>query len=269
MLGFATEVPAPKPTEGGGLPPNRAAELRRIGDLLGAPPFIVVRDDSVAAGDDRRRLRVVPTHPAGLLIGAAAIALGDLAWSFVAGRSLETLRSGLRTAWSEPGRSPPPASATTVSGATAPNLGLAGVEGLARLLEGARAALARTEVDEPQARAVADWLRRPEAVLSLGSDETRAATLIEVEAALSFLPDWATFTRAAQHTRNRIGLVACGRANEALAILRKEERENPTASSRDGRAEFLGHPTARELLRFMFSTEYEQCFEPSVVKTPS
>jgi hypothetical protein len=245
MLGFKTEAPAPKPTEGSGLPPNRAAELRRIGDLLEAPPFVVVRDDATIAADDRRRVRVLPTHPAGLLIGPSAIALGDRAWSFVAGRAIETLRSGLRTA------------------------GLAGVEGLARLLEGARAALARTEVDEPQARALAEWLRRSDAELSLGSDESRAATLIEVEAALSSLPDWPAFTSGAQHTRNRIGLLACGRPNEALAILQKEERENPTSSSRDGRAEFLGHPAAIELLRFMFSTEYEQAFEPSVVKTPS
>ena len=50
LLGFGTEAPAPKPTEGSGLPPSRATELRRIGDLLGAPPFIVVRD----AGEPRR-----------------------------------------------------------------------------------------------------------------------------------------------------------------------------------------------------------------------
>ena len=44
LLGYGTDVPAPKPTEGSGLPPSRATELRRIGDLIGAPPFIVVRD---------------------------------------------------------------------------------------------------------------------------------------------------------------------------------------------------------------------------------
>ena len=85
LLGFGTDVPAPKPTEGSGLPPSRATELRRIGDLIGAPPFIVVRDASGAtAGDERRRLRVIPTQPAGLLIGASAPALSERSWSFVA-----------------------------------------------------------------------------------------------------------------------------------------------------------------------------------------
>ena len=50
LLGYGTDAPAPKPTEGSGLPPSRATELRRIGDLLAAPPFIVVRD----AGGPRR-----------------------------------------------------------------------------------------------------------------------------------------------------------------------------------------------------------------------
>ena len=237
LLGFATEAPAPKPTEGSGLPPSRAAELRRIGDLIGAPPFIVVRDEAaMGKTDDRRRLRVIPTHPAGLMIGSTATALGERAWSFVAGRALETLRSGLRTA------------------------GLAGGEGLARLLEGARAALARTPIDEPQAKAVADWLRTPEAELSLGPDEARATTLVEIESALAALPDWATFARGAQHTRNRIGLLACGRPNEALAILKGEDRDEPYASSRDGRSAFLNRPAARALVRFMFSPEYEEAF---------
>ena len=135
--------------------------------------------------DERRRLRVIPTQPAGLLIAASTPTLSENSWSFVAGRALETLRSGLRTS------------------------GLAGAEGLARLLEGARAVLADAQVDEPQARAVADWLRRPrgDAVCS-APPRTRAAIRADVEAALESLPDWQAFTRGAMHTRNRIGLLA-------------------------------------------------------------
>ena len=133
LLGYGHDVPAPKPTEGSGLPPARATELRRIGDLIASPPFIVVRDATGATtADERRRLRVIPTQPAGLLIAASTPTLSENSWSFVAGRALETLRSGLRTS------------------------GLAGAEGLARLLEGARAVLA----DAPGGRTAGPRRRR-------------------------------------------------------------------------------------------------------------
>jgi hypothetical protein len=240
LLGFATDTSAPKPRskEGSGLPPSRATELRRIADLIAAPPFIVVRDsnDQVAA-DERRRLRVIPTQPAGLMIAASAAALTEGAWSFVAGRALETLRSGLRTA------------------------GLAGADGLARLLEGARAVLTDTAIDEPHASAVAEWLRRPGSPLSLMSIETRAEIRADVEAALAALPEWPTFVRGAQHTRNRIGLLACTRPSDALAVLKGESRKHE-AETPEGRREFLRGTPAAELVGFMLSPAYEAAFAP-------
>ena len=249
LLGYGTDAPAPKPTEGSGLPPTRATELRRIGDLIGAPPFIVVRDAGEAkAGDERRRLRVIPTQPAGLLIAAAAASLSEKSWSFVAGRALETLRSGLRTS------------------------GLAGAQALARLLEGARAVLADAEVDEPQARAVADWLRTPDATLLLGPADARAAILVDVETALAALPDWQAFARGAQHTRNRIGMLACGSPADALNVLKIEERAVPGRADTDtpeGRQAFLRTAVANELIGFMLSPVYEASFAPDPEEEPS
>jgi tetratricopeptide (TPR) repeat protein len=238
LLGFETESAAPKPTEGSGLPPVRAAELRRLGDLLGAPPFVVAPDlaepDTV---DDRRRLRVILTQPAGLLVASGANPLADPAWSFIAARALETLRSGLWMA------------------------GLAGAEGLARLLEAARAVLADSAVDEPRARAIADWLRRPDAALFLGPPEERVETLAAVEAALASLPDWTTLTRGAQHTRNRIGLIGCADPSAALAMLKAEDRAaTSVGDSPAARREFLRRAATGDLIRFMFSPTYEATF---------
>jgi len=238
LLGFGTDTTAPKPKEGSGLPPSRATELRRIGDLIAAPPFIVVRDNSDrAAADERRRLRVIPTQPAALMIAGAAAALTEGAWSFVAGRALETLRSGLRTA------------------------GLAGADALARLLEGARAVLADATIDEPHASAVADWLRQPGSALSLMSAESRAEIRADVEAALAALPDWPTFVRGAQHTRNRIGLLACTRPSDALAVLKGEIRGHDVDTP-DARRAFLRGSPAAELVAFMLSPAYEAAFAP-------
>ena len=155
LLGLDYDQPAPKPVEGSGLPPGRAIELRRIADLLGAPAFVVAPDAeglrrTPSPQGERRRLRLIPTQPAGLLISPAAVLMAPQAWSFVAGRAIEALRSGLVTA------------------------GLTGVDGLGRLLEGARAALGGAAADEPRALAVAEWLKRPEATVTLGAPEARA-----------------------------------------------------------------------------------------------
>ncbi len=238
LLGFGTERPAPKPTEGSGLPLARAAELRRIGELLDAPAFVVAPDvvESETV-DDRRRLRVVLTQPAGLMVAAGASALGEPAWSFIAARALETLRSGLWMA------------------------GLAGAEGLARLLEGARAVLRDSQVDEPRARAVADWLRQSEAAIFLGPAEERVETLAAVEAALAALPDWTALTHGAQHTRNRIGLIACANPAAALAMLKADDRTPTSAGdSPDARRDFLRRAATSDLIRFMFSPTYEAAF---------
>jgi tetratricopeptide (TPR) repeat protein len=240
LLGLDFNQPAPKPLEGSGLPPARAIELRRIADLLGAPAFVVAPDAeglrrTPSPQGERRRLRLIPSQPAGLLISPAAVLLGPQAWSFVAGRAIEALRSGLVTA------------------------GLTGGDGLARLLEGARAALGGAASDEPRARTVADWLARPEATVTLGSPEARAELLAEVEAALTALPDWRTFRRGTRHTCNRIGLLVCGSPVDALLVVSEgelfgDDDEPPTAAIR---AEFLRGESARELVTFMFSPAYE------------
>jgi tetratricopeptide (TPR) repeat protein len=240
LLGLDYDQPAPKPLEGSGLPPARAIELRRIADLLGAPAFVVAPDAeglrrTPSPQGERRRLRLIPSQPAGLLISPAAVLLGPLAWSFVAGRAIEALRSGLVTA------------------------GLTGVDGLARLLEGARAALGGAASDEPRARLVAEWLTRPEALVTLGLPEARAELLTEVEAALTALPDWQTFRRGTRHTCNRIGLLVCGSPVDALSVVSEgelfgDDDEPPTAAIR---GEFLRGPSAREFITFMFSPAYE------------
>ncbi len=240
LLGLDYAEPAPKPVEGSGLPPARAIELRRIADLLGAPAFVVAPDAeglrrTPSPQGERRRLRLIPSQPAGLLISPAAVMLGPEAWSFVAGRAIEALRSGLVTA------------------------GLTGVDGLTRMLEGARAALGGAEAIEPRGVAVADWLRRPEASVSLGSPEARAELLTEVEAALADLPDWQTFRRGTRHTCNRVGLLVCGSPVDVLSVVSEgelfgDDDEPPTAAVR---GEFLRGASAHELVTFMFSPAYE------------
>jgi tetratricopeptide (TPR) repeat protein len=238
LLGFEAVNPAPKPTVGSGLPPSRATELRRIGNLIGAPPFVVAPDViESGAPDDRRRLRVVLTHPAALMVGSAAATLSEQTWSFIAGRALETLRSGLWTA------------------------GLAGGEGLSRLLEGAKAALTNTTIttDDERARAISEWLRKPQATLALGSPEARADILADVEASLAAMPDWTTFTRGARHTRNRIGLLACANPSAALAMLKAEDRDAP-GNTPEARRAFLSGAFAQDLVAFMLSPVYENAF---------
>jgi tetratricopeptide (TPR) repeat protein len=240
LLGLDYDQPAPKPVEGSGLPPGRAIELRRIADLLGAPAFVVAPDAeglrrTPSPQGERRRLRLIPTQPAGLLISPAAVMMAPQAWSFVAGRAIEALRSGLVTA------------------------GLSGVDGLGRLLEGARAALGGAAAEEPRAVAVAEWLKRPEAMVTLGGPEARAELRADVEAALTALPDWQTFRRGTRHTCNRIGLLVCGSPVDVLSVvsegeLHGDDDEPPTAAIR---AEFLRGESPREIITFMFSPAYE------------
>ena len=159
---------------------------------------------SATAGDERRRLRVIPTQPAGLLIAAAAAALSDKGVGVRrrAARSRRCAAACARPASPAPRAWPDCSRARARCSRTAP-------------------------IDEPQARAVAEWLRTPGAALLLGSPETRAAVRADVEAALAALPDWQTFVRGAQHTRNRIGLLACTSPADALNVLKIEERGVP------------------------------------------
>jgi hypothetical protein len=106
---------------------------------------------------------------------------------------------------------------------------------------------------------VAEWLRRPEATVTLGSPEARAELLAEVEAALAALPDWQTFRRGTRHTCNRIGLLVCGSPVDALSVVSEgelfgDDDEPPTAAIRGA---FLRGESAREFITFMFSPAYE------------
>jgi hypothetical protein len=97
--------------------------------------------------------------------------------------------------------------------------------------------------------------------------ETRAEIRTYVEAALANLPDWGTFTRGAQHTRNRIGLLACTAPEAALTVLKADERGVPVGrdtNTPEGRQAFLRSPIARELVEFMLSPAYEDAFAPDV-----
>jgi tetratricopeptide (TPR) repeat protein len=240
LLGFGVEQAAPRPVEGSGLPPARAVELRRIGELLGAPPFVLAPDadtltKSNPLGLDRRRLRLVPTQPAGLLISPTAATLSARGWSFVSGRAIEALRSGLVTA------------------------GLTNAEEMARVLEGARAALRGVGAEDPAAQPAADWLGSPAARLTLGSAEARAELLADVEAALAAPPDWRTFRNGARQTCNRIGVVVCGSPVDALAVIAEGEIavDDGGAVTAQHRRAFLRGDAARDIVGFLLSPAYE------------
>ncbi len=239
LLGLNVNQAAPKPVEGSGLAPARATELRRIADLLAAPPFVVAPDEqalrTTQPSGDRRRVRLVPTQPAGLLISPNASSLGPAAWSFVAGRAIEALRSGLVTA------------------------GLNGTDGLARIFEGARAGLGGAAAEDPAAQRVAEWLARPEQVLMLGGAEARAELRADVEAALGALPDWEGFRRGIRHTCNRVGVLVSGQPVAALEVIAEAEMvgDDEPISDAATRAELLRSPAVRELVAFLLSPVFE------------
>ncbi len=239
LLGLHFDKPAPKPVEGSGLPPGRAIELRRIADLLNAPPFVVAPDaERVSAAQpagDRRRVRLVPSQPAGLLISPSSASLGPAAWSFVAGRALEALRSGLVTA------------------------GLNSADGMARIFIGARASLGGPATDDPAAQRVAAWLQRPEAELVLGNAEARGELLGDVEAALAALPDWEAFRRGIRHTCNRVGVLVSGNPVAALEVVADAVSIGEDTPIRDAtaRAAMLRGSAARELVAFLLDPAFE------------
>jgi len=161
--------------------------------------------------------------------------LGPAAWSFVAGRAIEALRSGLVTA------------------------GLNSADGMARIFVGARAGLGGAVTDDPAAQRVADWLKRPEGQLMLGNAEARGELLADVEAALAALPDWEAFRRGIRHTCNRVGLLVSGSPVAALEVVADAVSIGEETPIRDAaaRAAMLRGAAARELVAFLLDPAFE------------
>jgi tetratricopeptide (TPR) repeat protein len=224
----------------GALAPARAEELRRLGDRLGAPDV-----EGVVEKSDVPAVKVVASgaKPTQLRVTSAAAALPDAAWSFLVARALEEARSGLAGL-----RRLPPGDRTLV-------------------LEGAQAALLGETPDGARARDAARLVN--DAVETLPPGAARQRLVADLREILSSPPDWEAFGRAAAHTANRVGLLACGDPAVALAALAREDvapargggakgagAKDAAAREAEARRAFLRTEAVRELVRFMLSPAY-------------
>ncbi len=211
----------------GALAAARAEDLRRLGERLGAPAVVAVVEKS-----DVPSVKVVASgaRPTQLRVTSAAAALPDPAWTFLAARALEEARSGLC------------------------GLRRLGAADRTEALEGAQAALLGEKPDGERARAAARLVN--DAVETLPPGAARARLVADLRQVLSAPPDWEAFTRAAAHTANRIGLLACGDPAVALAALAREDAPLVEGPDADARRAFLRSNAARELVTFMLSPGY-------------
>jgi hypothetical protein len=218
----------------GELPTARAEELRRLGDRLGAPDVV-----GVVEKGDAPSVRVIASgaKPLQLRVTSAAAALPDAAWTFLAARALDEARSGLCGV-----RRLGPADRTEA-------------------LEGAQAALLGETPDGERARAAARLVT--DAVETLPPGAARERLVSDLRQVLSSPPDWEAFARAAAHTANRVGLLACGDPTVALAALAREDAAfakaqsgKDAAKAAEARRAFLRTPAVRELAKFMLSPAY-------------
>jgi hypothetical protein len=216
------------------LPPARAEDLRRLGDRLGAPDVVGVVEKS-----DVPSVRVVASgaKPAQLRVTSAAAALPDAAWTFVAARALEEVRSGLC------------------------GLRRLGPSERTEALEGAQAALLGEMPDGARARDAARLVN--DAVETLPPGAARERLVSDLRQVLSSPPDWEAFARAAAHTANRVGLLACGDPALALAALAREDaafakaqKAKEPGAAAEARRAFLRTPAVRELAKFALSPAY-------------
>ncbi len=213
----------------GELAAARAEELRRLGDRLGAPDVVAVVEKSDVPG-----VKVVASgaRPTQLRVTSAAAALPDAAWTFLAARALEEARSGL--------------------------VGLRRLDASARMeaLAGAQAALLGETPDGDSARAAARLVT--DAVETLPPGAARERLVGDLRQVLSAPPDWEELARAAAHTANRVGLLACGDPAVALAALAREEAQPAKGAAADAEARraFLRSNAASELVKFMLSPGY-------------
>ncbi|HVR61893.1 MAG TPA: tetratricopeptide repeat protein [Polyangia bacterium] len=243
LQGFGSESP---PSGGAQLRPARAAGLRRLGQLLQAPPFaatVAAPASAQAPAGEPPPIVVSPTRPAMLLVSEDAAALPEREWGFAAGRALEELRSGL------------------------PSVARLSADELRSFLGGVAAALAGAPAPgEPTAEAAARWFTASDAIAELPVGEARARLAADVQAVLGGPLDWAAFRAGSAHTSNRVGLLACGSPQDALAVLARGDNFIATAPDeeerRAARRAFLRGPTARELVRYLLSGAYEQAVAP-------
>jgi tetratricopeptide (TPR) repeat protein len=231
----------------GELPAARGEDLRRLGDRLGAPDVVGVLEQH-----DAPVVKVVASgsKPTQLRVTSAAAALPDEAWTFLAARALEEVRSGLA------------------------GLRRLGPSERTEALEGAQAALLGETPDGERARAVARLVT--DAVDTLPPGAARERLVADLRQVLSSPPEWEAFARASAHTASRVGLLACGDATVALAALAREDAafarasgaataaggakaaggKDPAAQDLEARRAFLRTDAARELVRFMLSPAY-------------
>ncbi|HSZ83627.1 MAG TPA: tetratricopeptide repeat protein, partial [Polyangia bacterium] len=212
----------------GELPPARADELRRLGARLGAPLCAPVLERA-----DVPAIRVVAsaTKPPQLRVTSAAVALPEAAWTFLAARALEDARGGL------------------------PGLRRLDTTERAEVLAGAQATLLGERPDGARARAAARLVN--DAVDLLPAGAARERLIADLRQVLSSPLDWEAFGRAAAHTANRVGLLACGDPVAALAALGRDGGLiGKAATDASARRAVLRTDVVRELVRFMLSPAY-------------
>ncbi len=177
-------------------------------------------------------MSIVPaeTPPLPLVVTIAAAALPDGAWTFLVARALEDARGGLYA--------------------------LRGLDADARTeaLAGAQAALLGATPDGERAREA----RPPRGRLFDGADgDARAALVSDLGQLLSKPLDWDAFERAAAHTANRVGLLACGSPVEALAALAREDAALAKAAAPTSR------PVAPSCARCPCASSCATCSRPA------
>jgi trimeric autotransporter adhesin len=221
------------------LSPPPAKTLRRLGERLAAPPV-----SPVVEPGDAVRIAVAGSAkgPVSLRISAAAAALPEAAWTFLAARALDDMRGGLPAL-----RDLPAADRTEV-------------------LVGAQAALMGAKPESARARATA--ARVNEAGAGVPTGEARESLVADLAQVLSKPPNWESFLRAVPHTANRVALLACGSPSAALAQLAREDAQlakvgagagagaGNTGTSTEARLGFLRTSPVRELVSFMLSPAY-------------
>ncbi|HVZ73830.1 MAG TPA: hypothetical protein VHJ20_15730, partial [Polyangia bacterium] len=208
----------------------RSEALARLVERLAAPAVSA----TIVAGDVAR-VTVAPASspPLPLTFTSAAAALADGPWTFLVARALEDARGG----W----------------------LALRGLDARARteLLTGAQAGLLGETPDGERARAAAKKIADAGETFAAGDVRTRL--IADLADALSKPLDWDAAERAAAHTANRVGLLACGSVADALAALAREDALLAKAGADaplDARRSFLRTNVVRELVRFAFSPAF-------------